>query len=174
MRMWVPVLRSMIAVIIILCIIGPAAADQEKRLENIFRTGKVRFIPEITINDDAMARKSFFLNISDIAMDDRGNLYACDSGENNIKKFDASGAFLGTIGRAGQGPGEFSFPVDVEFSKGRFFVLELMNFRISIINDQGVFQKSIRIEMQGGAVAGYASASRRATGRPEGKTQPQG
>jgi len=148
MRMWVPVLRSMIAMIIIMCVIGPADADQEKRLENIFRTGKVRFIPEITISEDSMAGKSFFSGVYDIAMDDRGNLYACDSGENNIKKFDASGSFLGTIGRAGQGPGEFSYPMEVEFSKGRLFVRELMNRRVSILNDQGIFLKSVRIEMQ--------------------------
>lgn len=127
-----------------------AAAGQGQTLADIFRTGTVRFVPELTISDEAMAGKAFFSQISDIAMDDKGNLYAADSKENNIKKFDRSGTFLGTIGRAGQGPGEFNYPIEIEFSKGRLYVRELFNSRISILDGKGVYLNSVRIDRQAG------------------------
>jgi len=145
-----PVLAAVIIMIPLCSVIIPAAGDQGKSLAEIFRTGKVRFVPEITITDDSMAGKSFFSQISDIALDNQGNLYASDSKENNVKKFDPSGFFLGTIGRAGQGPGEFSYPTEIEFSKGRLYVRELMNSRVSILDDKGTFLKSVRVEMQEG------------------------
>jgi 6-bladed beta-propeller len=127
-----------------------AAAGQGQTLADLFKTGTVRFVPEMTITDEAMAGKAFFSQISDIAMDDKGNLYAADSKENNIKMFDRSGAFLGTIGRAGQGPGEFNYPIEIEFSKGRLYVRELFNSRVSILDDKGIYLNSVRIERQAG------------------------
>lgn len=127
-----------------------AAAAQEKSLAEIYRTGKVRFVPEITITDESMAGKAFFSSVMDIALDDQGNLYVCDYREGNIKKFDAAGAFLGTIGRPGQGPGEFGNPNNIEWSKGRLYVQELTNMRVSILDGNGHFVKSAPIDMFGG------------------------
>ena len=142
--------RLIIAITMISGVVVPAVPDQREYLKEFFCKGSVRFVPELAIGDDAMGGKSFFSQISDIAMDDHGNIYACDSGENNIKKFDSSGSFLGIIGRPGQGPGEFSYPMEVEISRGRLLVRELMNLRVSIINLQGAFLKSIRIKLEEG------------------------
>ena len=49
----------------------------------------------------------FFGVISDIAVDEEGNLYVLDAQLNEIKIYDAQGAYLNTIGREGEGPGEF-------------------------------------------------------------------
>jgi hypothetical protein len=45
-----------------------------------------------------------------MALDATGNLYVADAGERNIKVFDKNGKYSKTIGRPGQGPGEFQFP----------------------------------------------------------------
>jgi hypothetical protein len=66
-------------------------AGQDKSLAEVFRTGKVRFIPELMITDKSMAGKDFFIQLSDLALDDQGCLYVSDSKANNIKKFDAAG-----------------------------------------------------------------------------------
>jgi len=128
------------------------AADtgQGKTLAEVFRTGKARFVPEVTITDESMAGKAFFSNIIDVALDEKGNLYACDYKESNIKKFDATGSFLGTIGRPGQGPGEFNNPMEIEWSKGRLYVRELTNMRVSILDGDGHFVKSVPIDMLSG------------------------
>lgn len=125
------------------------APAQEKSLTEIFRTGKVRFVPEVTITDESMAGKAYFSQIADIALDDQGNIYACDP-IGNIKKFDASGSFLGTIGRPGQGPGEFNNPIEVEWSKGRLYVRERISIRVSILEDNGHFIKWVSFDMSEG------------------------
>jgi hypothetical protein len=45
--------------------------------------------------------------LSDVALDAQGNLYALDSQLSTISVFDRDGNFLRTIGREGEGPGEF-------------------------------------------------------------------
>jgi sugar lactone lactonase YvrE len=46
----------------------------------------------------------------DICIDNNSNLYIVDSGNNRIQKYDSKGNYIKTIGRRGQGPGEFSSP----------------------------------------------------------------
>ncbi len=45
--------------------------------------------------------------ITDVISDDDGNLYMLDSQLNEVKVYDADGEYLRTIGREGEGPGEF-------------------------------------------------------------------
>jgi hypothetical protein len=122
----------------------------EKNLSEIYRTGRVRFIPEVKITDTSMAGKAFFVQVFDIALDEQGNLCVCDYREGNIKRFDATGTFLGTIGRPGQGPGEFGNPIEIEWSKGRLYVREQTNMRVSILDGNGRFVKSVPVDMNGG------------------------
>ena len=49
-----------------------------------------------------------FNRIQDIAVDDNGDIYVADSQATQIRVFDLNGKFLRTIGRKGQGPGEFT------------------------------------------------------------------
>lgn len=49
----------------------------------------------------------FFGVIAAIIEDEQGNLYVLDAQLNEIKVYDANGAYLNTIGREGEGPGEF-------------------------------------------------------------------
>jgi hypothetical protein len=125
------------------------AASQFKSLAELYKTGKIRFVPEITITDEAMGGKDFFNNAVDLALDDRGNVFVCDSRANNIKVFDPMGKYLRTIGKAGQGPGDFNYPVEIEFARERFFVRELMNGRVSILNREGIFLKSVSLQESG-------------------------
>lgn len=47
------------------------------------------------------------LQPQDLALTDDGTLLVSESGDAHVKVFDASGRFLRSIGRSGQGPGEF-------------------------------------------------------------------
>ncbi len=49
----------------------------------------------------------FFGLIADIMEDEEGNLYVLDAQLNEIKIYDRSGELVNTIGREGEGPGEF-------------------------------------------------------------------
>jgi len=56
---------------------------------------------EIEISSDE------FGYIADIQVDSRGRIYICDGMNNTIHLYDGDGKFLGKIGKAGEGPGEF-------------------------------------------------------------------
>jgi hypothetical protein len=58
---------------------------------------------------------------------------------------------LKTIGKAGQGPGDFNYPTDIEIAGGRLYVRELMNGRISIFNAEDRFISSITTPREGGS-----------------------
>lgn len=51
-----------------------------------------------------------FYRISDVNVDREQNIYVLESGNKRIQKFDKNGRYLQTIGRRGQGPGEFEDP----------------------------------------------------------------
>lgn len=48
-----------------------------------------------------------FVNIADVAVNSKGDIYVADSRLNEIRKFNKGGEYLFSIGRPGQGPGEF-------------------------------------------------------------------
>jgi hypothetical protein len=54
---------------------------------------------------------SFGRVIGDLAVDKRGNLFILDS--DRILKYGANGKFIGTIGKKGEGPGEFQQPYKI-------------------------------------------------------------
>ncbi len=111
--------------------------------DDVFKTGKIRFIPLVAITDEAMGGKAFFSQPTDLALDDKGRVYVSDGKANDIKVFDAAGSFVKTIGRSGQGPGEFTFLWESEFSRGRLFVRELISKRATIFDAEGKFIKSV-------------------------------
>jgi hypothetical protein len=53
--------------------------------------------------------------ISGIAIDDSGRIYVADFQDPRIVVFDSRGRHLATIGRKGQGPGEFTAPTGITF-----------------------------------------------------------
>ncbi|MCX6569166.1 MAG: 6-bladed beta-propeller, partial [Candidatus Aminicenantes bacterium] len=73
----------------------------------------VRKIGDIDTDDEHLA----FNYPSDVAVDAQGNIYILDSGNTRIQKFGPDGKFLATIGRKGQGPGEFIMPEAIDFDR---------------------------------------------------------
>jgi hypothetical protein len=125
-----------------LCIYG--SANAEKSLKEIYQTGKVRFVPEITIDESALPEDVFFLGYGDIVVDDAGSVYVLDSKARHIKKFDAAGKFLKLIGREGQGPGEFTRPSKLVCSRDKLVAWDMMGFRFSLFSLEGEPIKSVR------------------------------
>jgi DNA-binding beta-propeller fold protein YncE len=85
-----------------------------------------------------------------ITLDDLGNIYVIDSLLNNIRVFDSSYNPVKTIGRAGMGQSELSFPVDAEIVAGigpanaqELFVADQGNYRIQVYDLEGNWLRSI-------------------------------
>jgi hypothetical protein len=99
----------------------------------------VKLVEEIRVSDEALPADAGFGNPRGIAFDSRGRIYVADGDANHLKVFGPDGKFIRTIGRKGQGPGEFNGPEFVEIGGGRIFVWESMNRRISIFDAEGKF-----------------------------------
>jgi len=129
-----------------------AFASSQIPLADLYKTGKVRFVQELVLDDGSMPKNLFFERPTSVVCDDDENIYVLDSDANNIKKFDSSGRFIKTIGREGQGPGEFSNPYYLTYAKDRLVVWDLTNRRLCAFTPDGKFIKSSNIPYDQGSV----------------------
>jgi hypothetical protein len=114
-----------------------AAAAQDRPLADIYKSGRVRLIEEVRVADAALPADALFQNPRGLAVDTQGLVYVADYDANHIKVFSSDGKFIKTIGRQGEGPGEFQGPEFIEIGGGRIYVWEAMNRRISILDSEG-------------------------------------
>ena len=121
-------------------------------LLELYKTGKIRFEKEFVLDDHAMPGDLFFESPSTVACGPEGNIFVVDSGANNIKKFDARGKFLKTIGREGQGPGEFGRIFYCAFAGDRLIVWDSGNLRLCAFTSEGEYIDSLNIPYGSGYV----------------------
>jgi len=121
-------------------------------LSESYKTGKVRFVQELVLDDESMPENLFFERPTSVVCDQDDNIYVLDSDANNIKKFDSNGRFIKTIGREGQGPGEFNSPYYLTNAKDRLVVWDLRNRRLCAFTPEGKFIKSSNIPYDEGSV----------------------
>ena len=94
-------------------------------------------------------------NPTDVAVSPDGlSLYVADSKAHHITIFDIGTArLLRTIGRRGQGEGEFNFPSAVAFdSSGNLLVVDQINARVQVLTAEGRY-----LDQFGGLGVGYAN-----------------
>lgn len=76
--------------------------------------------------------------LRDIAIDRSGNVYLLDVQMNQIQVFDRDGKFLRSIGREGEGPGEFRRPSAFFITPdGKIAVVQMMPGKIVMLNPDG-------------------------------------
>jgi len=76
-------------------------------------------------------------------IDQNGNIYITDMQDQSIKVFDQSGEFIRTIGKKGEGPGEFTFIGGMTFlPDGRLMVMDSEARRISLFDSDGKYIES--------------------------------
>ena len=105
----------------------PADGEVDLPLEKLFSLGGES-------EDD----EQIFGLVQHILLDEDGNSYLLDQQLNEIRVFDAEGDFLRTIGREGEGPGEFRNPQTFFFlPDGRIGVTQMMPARIAVLDREG-------------------------------------
>ncbi len=70
-------------------------------------------------------------------------VFVADGQAHNIKVFSQEGKLLKTIGRRGQGNGEFNGPTYLSFNRGRLYVTDTLNARIQVFDKTGRYLLSI-------------------------------
>ena len=102
----------------------------------------VKTIGDIESEDENI----LFYMPSDIAFDSQGNMYILDTGNHRIQKFNPDGKFLASIGRKGQGPAEFQYPLSLDIdSEGYLYVADSGNQRIQVLKPDGTDHKTIQM-----------------------------
>lgn len=104
------------------------------------RDGKVTFnlIEEVSIGKE-IGEEEYLLNRPfQMHVDNQGYIYVLDIRDCHILVYNDMGKYVRTIGRKGQGPGEFMSLSYFDFSQdGRVFVNDVMNQRITIFDREG-------------------------------------
>lgn len=97
---------------------------------------------------EAEGRKEYMLSrIIDIAVDSNGNIYAADRKENHIKVFDRNGRHVRTIGRPGQGPGEFDLVSRIQITpQDELMVYDRRAFKLTFFSLDGSYLRTVLLK----------------------------
>jgi hypothetical protein len=125
---------------------------------------KIVFKEELSIGEKEGDENYMFGSDVFFNTDDEGNFYVTDWDKRKILKYDPSGKYLLTIGRQGQGPGEFQNLSIARFdTDGNIYVTDLASRRISFFSKRGNYLRQILIpdvfeDLYLGAKGGYVSS----------------
>ncbi|UCC40629.1 MAG: 6-bladed beta-propeller [Candidatus Aminicenantes bacterium] len=109
---------------------------------------RIIFEEDLTIgvedgDENCMFGSQVFMNT-----DDDGNFYVTDWDRKTVRKYDSNGNFLRSIGRPGQGPGEFQNMSEVKFDiEGNMYLNDVKNRRISFLSKEGSYIEAISVPM---------------------------
>jgi hypothetical protein len=81
-----------------------------------------------------------------IRVDSRNRYYVIDRGGTSVLVFDAGGKYVRTIGRAGEGPGEFRETITIELARNdSLMVFDFGTSRVTVYSPDHVLVRTIRI-----------------------------
>jgi len=101
-----------------------------------------------------------FAGVTDVAFDHTGNLYVLDATAYRVVVFDARGRYFRTIGRQGDGPGEFGFPSAIALLPGGELVVnDAAKSNLQIFGPDGTFLRTVVVAEELGRAAGRMRTS---------------
>ncbi len=107
---------------------------------------RILFEEDLTIGVEAGDENYMFGSQVLLNTDDEGSFYVTDGDRKVIKKYDSCGQYLQSIGRPGQGPGEFQTISEARFDKdGNIYLNDVSNQRISFLSRDGRYLKGINV-----------------------------
>jgi hypothetical protein len=114
--------------------------------EPLYGRVKLDLREELRIGGEGDERTQFY-RVRDVSVDPRGNIYVDDMSNGRVQVFDPAGKYLRTIGRPGQGPGEFENPTLIRFGGqgGYTFVMDRYR-RVNLFDEKGVFIRSVLVD----------------------------
>ena len=130
----------------------PFLEGESQSLEDLYKTGKIRLVPEVRIADENLPDDVYFQMPSGLAVDGQGRFFIVDYNAHHIKTFDSKGTFSGTLGRQGQGPGEFEGPYRICLAGDSLIIYELSARRLSRLRFDGTHEKSAPLEFTEGSL----------------------
>ena len=119
---------------------GPATVTETRGDTTIVRTlsgsvweGEATLVPEVSIGEFEGDEEYLFGSIWSIAVDDEHNVYVFDGQAHHVRVYDSEGAYVRTLGRRGEGPGEFRSAQAIGvLPDGRLVVRDSGNKRVAV------------------------------------------
>ncbi len=119
--------------------------NPEEGLWDLKGEANVEIIKEHQIGELDGPEEFLFVYIADIAVNSKGDFYVADSKLNEVRKFNKDGEYLLTIGRFGQGPGEFQRPTVVFVNnQNDLIIFDNGSGRISVFSDSGELKETTK------------------------------
>ena len=101
-------------------------------------------LEEDLVVGDTLHEESFFFNLIYGGIDGSGNLFIWDPNSFRIQVFDAEGRFVRTVGRQGEGPGEFSDAFGLKFRVGVGGELAVLDGgRLQLFDPLGAYERRV-------------------------------
>ena len=92
-------------------------------------------VPEVSIGELEGRDEFLFGQIGSLAVDGDRNVYVFDEQALHVRVFDADGTYITTVGREGEGPGEFSRAEAIAvLGDGRLLVRDPGNMRVQVFD----------------------------------------
>lgn len=105
----------------------------------------IAFEEDLTIGAEVGDENDMFGSQVFLNTDDEGNFYVADEDKKTVRKYDPNGKFLLSIGRPGQGPGEFQDMSEVRFNvEGNIYLNDVKNQRITFLKKDGTYIRGIK------------------------------
>ena len=111
--------------------------------EPIYREPILILKEELVLGGGEAQGEAVFSSARKIAVDNGGNIYVGDIKQTCVKVFDKAGAYIRTIGRRGQGPGELSLVDSITISQDRQELVVGDIGKLVVFDLQGRFKKNI-------------------------------
>ena len=145
MRAHLPFLAAPAALALAACDSDPPHIGPSVEIDTIGDTTIVRtlsgsvwaaeatLVPEVSIGEIDGPDEYLFARIGSLAVDGEGSVYVLDTQANHVRVFDATGTYRSTLGREGEGPGEFKRAETIAvLPAGRLLVRDPGNMRVQV------------------------------------------
>jgi len=100
---------------------------------------------ELSIGEVEGREEYMFAGIRSMVVDDAGRIYVLDRKDPHLRVFDRNGAYIKTIGRKGQGPGEFTIPLSISITRQNELIVDDLRSRLAFFSLEGEFKKNIQV-----------------------------
>ena len=144
--------QSLTAAALLVCAAASSDADAQPRLRMVQPDEYKR---DVVATPPAGA-KWFLTTINDVAVDAAGRMYVLERSDQTIRVFSSSGKYLKSLGRRGDGPGEFRNARALVIRSGSLWVLDYGNSRVTAFDLEGGAARTFVVNP---AVRGVASVA---------------
>ncbi len=120
----------------------PAVPEEE-------RTEFLGFEADLVMGEASVNPDATFFRPRDVAVDEQGRIYVLDQGASRVQVVGPDGEFLHSMGREGQGPGEFRYPLSLSLRDERLAVADGANARLSFWDLDGTHRADVSIDRNG-------------------------